>query len=80
MWLRVTRGAPWLCPERVLCPAPPPTPQWAVARPDGGGFVPYVLVGDLNRCVSQQRRGGGGLLLAEPTLHRAFLELVKETD
>lgn len=46
--------------------------KWAVALKNETSSVPWVCVADLNRMVSQEKRGGGSLCFQEPKLWEAL--------
>jgi deoxyribonuclease-2 len=46
--------------------------KWAVALENGENSLPWVCVADLNRMVSQEKRGGGSLCFQEPRLWQAL--------
>jgi deoxyribonuclease-2 len=46
--------------------------KWAVALKNKTNSLPWVCVADLNRMVSQEKRGGGSLCFQEPKLWEAL--------
>jgi deoxyribonuclease-2 len=46
--------------------------KWAVALENSTNSLPWVCVADLNRMVSQEKRGGGSLCFQEPRLWEAL--------
>lgn len=46
--------------------------KWAVALKNASSVLPWVCVADLNRMVSQEKRGGGSLCFQEPRLWEAL--------
>lgn len=48
--------------------------KWAVALENETGSTPWVCVADMNRMVSQEKRGGGSLCFQEPKLWAALKE------
>jgi deoxyribonuclease-2 len=46
--------------------------KWAVALENGANSLPWVCVADLNRMVSQEKRGGASLCFQEPRLWEAL--------
>lgn len=51
--------------------------KWAVSRDDNN---PWAAVLDLNRMTSQKHRGGGGVVIQDAELSKAFKSLVKSTE
>ncbi len=41
---------------------------------------PWTYVGDINNMKSQRKRGGGGLVFADPEVHEAFRGLIRTDD
>lgn len=50
--------------------------KWCVSTADS---PKWTFVGDINRMTSQKHRGGGGVVLADPTLWKCMSELVVDT-
>ncbi|PKM45247.1 MAG: deoxyribonuclease [Gammaproteobacteria bacterium HGW-Gammaproteobacteria-1] len=46
--------------------------KWATALKNGTSSLPWVCVADINRMVSQEKRGGGSLCFQEPKLWEAL--------
>ncbi|MGI1670266.1 MAG: deoxyribonuclease II family protein [Neptuniibacter sp.] len=47
--------------------------KWAVSLKNSGNILPWVCVGDMNRMVSQEKRGGGCLCFQEENLWQALM-------
>lgn len=52
--------------------------KWAVALKNETSSAPWVCVADLNRMISQEKRGGGSLCFQEPALWEALKEAEKK--
>lgn len=52
--------------------------KWAIALKNETSSAPWVCVADLNRMVSQEKRGGGSLCFEEPALWEALKEAEKK--
>ena len=51
--------------------------KWCVAQDES---KPFVYIGDVNRMLSQKHRGGGGIVIQDAELCKAFKSLIMSTD
>ena len=50
--------------------------KWAVSCKDNKNLIDWVCVGDINRMVSQEKRGGGSICFQEPNLCKALQKII----